>query len=289
MIIGVRTVDQYVYHYTSPETAREYILKNGTLRLGPYAATNDPKEAKQWEFGLGTMQNRDLGRYKHSDLSAWLSHELKRRTRLACFSMDSAPLSGDHIKDILSRGFAKPRMWAQYAARHTGVCLVFLRSSLLAAVREHLQQTQWVAGPVVYQNRSSIRGMDAHEFMMDIDAYEQIGPDKYPATHARKFLKELYFEKLNDWRDENEWRIVAFTDSSDDILVPIRQCLAGVMHGDATNPDLSEELMRLTSGWNGVEHMGLSWKNSAPWYDYGSFGWRPGKVLAPRRRPSAAA
>lgn len=35
MIQGVRSVDSYVYHYTSAETACDFILKNGTLRIYP--------------------------------------------------------------------------------------------------------------------------------------------------------------------------------------------------------------------------------------------------------------
>jgi hypothetical protein len=284
MIENISSIDRYVYHYTKAETARDYILKSGTLRLDSYAATNDPKETKQWEFGLGTSREISLNGYKHLELSAWLSNELKRRTRLACFSMDKNPLTGNHLSDVLNRGFAKPRMWAQYAANHTGVCLVFEKNILTTTLTEHLGSIQWIAAPVNYQNRSNFRGLEAHEFMLNVDEYNLLGPTKYPAEHARRFLKELYFEKLEDWRDENEWRIVAFTDEADKVFLPIRKCLVGVMHGDATDPDLSEELMRLTLGWNGVQHMGLSWKNSSPWYDYGSFGWQPGKVLAPRRR-----
>ena len=289
MINGVRSADQYVYHYTSANTARNYILKDATLLLSPYASTNDPKETKDWQFGLGTWQNRDLGKYKHSALSSWLSAELKRRTRLACFSTDVPPLSGSHMSDILNRGYAKPRMWAQYAEKHTGICLVFLKSSLLEVVKTHLKSLELVAGPVVYQNRLVVRSLEPHEFMLNIDVYESVGESKYAQAHAHQFMPELFFEKLQDWRDENEWRIVAFTDSPDNLLIPIRQCLAGVVHGDSTDPDISEELMRLTFGWNGVEHMGLNWKNSSPWYDYESFGWQPGKVTGPRRRARGAA
>jgi hypothetical protein len=52
-----------------------------------------------------------------------------------------------------------------------------------------------------------------------------------------------------------------------------------VIHGDSTDPDCSERLMALTSG-KGVEHLGIGWKNSSPWYDYASFAWIPGKINA---------
>lgn len=284
MIQGIHSADEYLYHYTTAGTARAYILKDATIRLGSYTTTNDPKETKQWEFGLGTNSNRDLAKYNHSELSRWLSDELKRRTRLACFATDTGPLTGDHMSDLLRRGFAKPRMWAQYAANHTGVCLVFLKSNLLAVAKQELESHYWMTGSVQYRNHDVVRGIDAHEYMLNVDIYDALGPEAYASAHAKQFHGALYFEKLEDWRDECEWRILALANSPAEIFLPIRQCLAGVMHGDATDPDLSEELMRLTHGWNGVEHMGLSWKNSAPWYDYGSFGWSPGKVTKPRRR-----
>jgi hypothetical protein len=289
MIQGVSAADRYVYHYTTATKARDFILKAGTLRLGPYSSTNDPKEAKQWEFSLFTTREIDVGFHRHDELSDWLSGELKRRTRLACFSMDSEPLSGDHLSDILRRGYAKPRMWAQYADKHSGVCLVLSKKLLLASAAEYFGTTEWASGPVTYLDRSILRRQEQPEFVLNLDMYESLGAAAYALAHARTFTQELFFEKLQDWRDENEWRIVAFTDAKDDVLLPIRQCLVGVMHGDATDPDLSEELMKLTRGWNGVEHMGLSWKNSSPWYDYGSFGWTPGKVSAPRRPPDATA
>src|SRR5206468_3476892 len=100
-------------------------LKDNTLRFGRLADTNDPRESKEWSFSLGTNENRDLGKYHMQDLSRWLSSALKDNTRLACFCLDRAPLTGDHTVDILNRGFARARMWAQYADKHAGVCQVF--------------------------------------------------------------------------------------------------------------------------------------------------------------------
>src|SRR5271157_2734726 len=37
-----------VCHYTSKETAIEYILKNREIRLGRLGLTNDPRESKRW-------------------------------------------------------------------------------------------------------------------------------------------------------------------------------------------------------------------------------------------------
>jgi hypothetical protein len=283
MINGITDHTEFVYHYTKIATALNDILKDRTLLLGEYATTNDPKESKAWEFGLVTFENRDIGAYPHSKLSAWFSHELKSRTRLACFSKDHPPLTGNHMTDILNRGYAKPRMWAQYSEKHTGVCLVFRRSKLIAAAKASLRGEWLMHGDVTYKNRGILDKNDRPEFMLNVDMYESLGPKAYARSHIQTNHHSLFFEKLEDWRNEDEWRIVAIAESAEPLLLPIESALVGVIHGDATDPDVSEELIRATHGL-GVEHMGLSWTNSAPWYDYGSFNWQPGKVTSPRRK-----
>lgn len=283
MITGVTDANQYVYHYTKAATARDFILKDRTLLLGDYASTNDPKESKAWEFGLVTFENRDIGSYEHSKLSGWFSHELKSRTRLACFSKDRAPLTGNHMSDILNRGYARPRMWAQYADKHTGVCLVFLRTRLVELTKAALGGGWLMHGDVHYKNRGILDKNERPEFMLNVDLYEALGPKAYVRSHIQTCNRFLFFEKLEDWRDEHEWRIVVVAESPQRILVPIETALVGVLHGDATDPDTSEELIRATHGLS-VKHMGLSWTNSTPWYDYGSFSWQPGKITAPRRK-----
>ena len=154
----ITTSDQFLYHYTKDNTAYDYILKNRTLPFGKYNNTNDPKETKNWEFDLGTNQNRDLGKYNMKEMSSWLSIELKCKTKLACFSMDADPLTGNHMQDIFNRGFCKPRMWAQYAANHTGVCLVFHRAKLLQAINTAFEANNLIlSGPIHYNNRSVLR------------------------------------------------------------------------------------------------------------------------------------
>ena len=122
MIEGVTSAEQYIYHYTPFAKA---IVESHSLKVGMYIKTNDPKESKHWEFDLGTNEHADLGQYDMKSLGRWLSTELKANTRVACFSLDTAPLGGDHMSDIFKRGFCKPRMWAQYAGFHKGACLVF--------------------------------------------------------------------------------------------------------------------------------------------------------------------
>jgi len=281
MIEHVSSADEFLYHYTKGTTALEYIFRNRTLRFGTYTNTNDPKESKAWEFGLGTNENRDLGKYKMSEVSGWLSAELKQKTKLACFSMDTAPLTGDHLADIFKRGFSKPRMWAQYADRHSGVCIVFDRKKLARLIQSQFGSAYLVfAGPVSYVDRSVVRALEDHEYTINIDAMETVGRETYVQVHLRAHYKSLFFEKMTDWRDEVEWRWIVFAKSDGDLYLDLGDCVVGLMFGESTEEKVVQDLMDLTESW-GLRYMGLKWKNSGPWYDYGNLRYMPGIKNSP--------
>lgn len=278
MIEKVTSSDQFIYHYTKASTALEYILKNRTLRFGKYNNTNDPKETKKWEFDLGRNENRDLGKYNMRELSRWLSSELKHKTRLTCFSMDSGPLKGNHMQDIFKRGFCKPRMWAQYAENHTGVCLVFHHEKLSKLTNSAFGANNLIiSGPVKYVNRSVIRNLnnpDDQQYTINVDHLETIGPKAYAEAHLKTHYQRLFFEKMTDWKDEAEWRYVVFTTTEDDLYLDIKDSLAGIMFGENTQEIMIQNIMEQTECWD-LKYMGLKWKNCSPWYDYGNLRYVP--------------
>lgn len=272
MIHGVTSSQKYVYHYTRAGVARDFILKNGTIQLGRLASTNDPREAKDWEFDLWTDGACDLGKYRMAELSSWFSRALKQCVRLACFSMDREPFTGDPVGDILHRGFAKPRMWAQYSENHTGVCLVFDRVALVEALRQSLGSNIALVGPVTYRDHYGVRDLVWHEYAINVDRLEALGMASYVGHHIERFHDALFFEKLADWRDETEWRILALSGQDEPLYIPYGDSLVGIMHGASIDRLVSDELLKMTDDAR-VEHMGLRWKNSNPWYDFGSFRW----------------
>lgn len=277
MIEQVTSADKYIYHYTKARTALDHILKNRTLLLSNYSNTNDPKESKSWVFDLGSNENRDIGKYDRIETSNWLSTELKSRAKLACFSMDRAPLTGNHLKDVHNRGFCKPRMWTQYTVDpkdtegRLGVCLVFDRQKFIAQVKSQFGLNSTViAGPVQYRDRHLVRGLDDHEYMINVDVLESLGKTAYVNMHMRRHYGPLFFEKMLDWRDEAEWRVVVFSNSEQLQYLRLEDSLVGIMFGENTGEAMTQLIMELTQSWN-IEYMGLSWKNSTPWYDYNTF------------------
>lgn len=267
-IYGLKNSDRFVYHYTSPDIALNFILKDLTLRFGPYSATNDPKEAKAWSLSVVTRQGY-LGD-DHADpglplrVAAWL----KSNAYLCCFSSDAPSLTGDHTKDILLRGLAKPRMWAQYADRHRGFCLVFDKSRLIDCLRKQVTDRLIFEDQVTYRDRPFLSSIfRPNAFSIEYDELREQGFKIYCHNHAIRHIDELYFEKLTDWRDESEWRLLFLGSVSEPPLVDISDALTGVVHGADVSETDEARALELTKGLD-VGHVPLVWSNHCPWYDF---------------------
>lgn len=270
MIEGVKDAGKYVYHYTSMQTARKYIFQTGKLRMGSFRKMNDPKETRTWHFDLWTNENRDLKSAERDRLCEALSVRFKDHARVLCLCQDVGPLTGDHMGEISRRGFARPRMWAQYAGVHSGVCLVFDREKLAERVELACQGAfRRISGPIQYRNHHIAPDHTGH-YLINLDVLAEHGFEKYWRWHLDTYWKRLFFEKMEDWRDEVEFRFVAFFDGDEEIYVDFADALVGVIFGDAadeTEVDAVIENLLPTK----VEFMGLRWRNCSVWYDYENF------------------
>lgn len=260
---------RFLYHYTSANTAIEYILKNKQLKLGKYINTNDPKETKTWQISIGTNENRDLSGYSLTEISERFTQSLKNKTNLACFSQDEA-LTGDHTRDIYARGFGKSRMWAQYADNHKGVCLVLEKSAIRKSAEEQFgdERFRLYGGPLIYKDRLITQvNNPADGFVIDADYLEKLGFDEYVKAHVKTHHKALFFEKVTDWSRENEFRVVVFGEREEDLFLNIDGAIAGVVFGtDCAEEDIMTTVARCEAGKTQFEQ--IVWKNCTPWYSF---------------------
>ena len=183
---------EFVYHYTKPEIAIDFILKDRRLRLSKLTSTNDPKESKNCFFIPGTNERRNLDRYTPDKLSKMLNKHIKDETSLLCLSKDQ-PLSGNHMVDLNLRGFCRPRMWAQYASNHTGVCLVFRFETLSKLFYEQHSEKTYASDNVAYRNRNISEIQMDPAFIVNIDYLEDKGMHAYAYAHIQKYMKRFYF------------------------------------------------------------------------------------------------
>jgi hypothetical protein len=257
--------NRYIYHYTSAFTALRHILKNRSFKLSNYVSTNDPRETKAWRVG-GWPRNYVEGDSPDLDhLANDVTQRLQLRVIAGCFCSDRS-LTGDHLADEHNRGYAKPRMWAQYGDFHKGVCLIFERALFSEAVHD-LPDTCFIEeGHVRYYDRAATNRLDG-PFILDFRGLDEAGVDKQCEAHAKRRVRELFFEKNTDWSAEEEYRFIAFMQShASPHYLNFGGALAGIMIGADCEQGLTEEFF-LWAHNSGISAARLNWFNGAPYRD----------------------
>jgi hypothetical protein len=126
-----KAIPQYVCHYTKLETALEHILPEKRLKLSPLGKTNDPRESKPWNLLLPfTIGIQGEERKKQGALVTRALDEIRRVMKedwkVLYFTMDHSYTDEFDIpRTYTILGYDRPRMWAQYAENHRGVCIQF--------------------------------------------------------------------------------------------------------------------------------------------------------------------
>lgn len=263
LLFGLQEPLAYLYHYTSGETFADYIVQSMKLMLNTIDRMNDPRECDRWEFDwLGSEGDTFL---LGSDR---LNDDIRAKARLCCFCRDEDMPQGElsHFEVVYARGFSRPRMWAQYAGNHSGVCLILDRQKLLvnfeSYVTEHLQTLLF--GRVDYTNRMPIGRLGRVDAFTIIDReYRAIGPEQYALYHVIKHQRELFFRKQLDWRDENEYRILLFGTFLGEVLISISGALKHVVLGAKCSAVTREKIIK-TCCEKKIDASTLTWKNGYP-------------------------
>lgn len=258
----INDLTKYVYHYTSCETLVRHILPSGKLRLSPFADMNDPREYKTWTFNLYSRCGFEKT-FNHSAIETQASDLIKRDCKLLCTTLDGPHSADDSTDNIYDRGYCRPRMWAQYAEKHRGVCLVFDRQKLDHNIRVEFSRALVIAGKVAYRNRPRSQRLDIwHAFLLDYDNIRDLGMEKAVAVHFSQHHNELFLEKGADWADEREYRWIVRDFGSGECLVDFGESLVGILFGDNCSSENREKIHALTD--QNVSIGILNWKSGVP-------------------------
>ncbi len=129
--------NEYLYHYTSVSTAFK-ILYTNQLRFSKLSKTNDTTESKP---KISIANDEDAEKMK--DIIEFFLKMNQEKMELMCFSRDSTKSKSKNgipenimYDDYFGRGFALPRMWAQYAQNNKGVCFVFNKQRLIDSLKK---------------------------------------------------------------------------------------------------------------------------------------------------------
>lgn len=261
----VSSQTQYLYHYTKSETLLKNILPSHSFRLGCMAKTNDPRESKDWLFGFGT--NGDFSSLSDTEwarLKQEATRMAKQNSKLACFTTDSEKAVGMAINTIWERGFCMPRMWAQYANNHSGICLIIDRDEFRSCIAQSCpNETDLFEDYVQYKNRSQAPSLANNPFIINYDFLKVAGTENAVQAHVRHFQKELFFEKSIDWSQEREFRWLMWDQVHNEHFVPLGNSLKGIVLGGSF-PDEKLHELKLFSEKLKIAVGQLNWKNGVP-------------------------
>jgi hypothetical protein len=255
----------YLYHYTKAETLLKHILPSGTIRLGPFADTNDPRESKEWTFALGSAV-RWNGREETTEetLATKMAAILRTTTKVLCLCTDDDRRTGYNTEELHYWGFCRPRMWAQYGDKHKGVCLVLGYRELNDAMEAELGKKGLLRqGQVAYRNWSWSGNLRNSAFVISADLARQEGPMIAVRAHLQHHWRDLFFEKAEDWRDEHEYRWIFTDEKPNPVFVPIRNAIKAVILGSDFQQDQWGDPYHFKKNY-GLESKRLSWHNGVP-------------------------
>jgi hypothetical protein len=244
--VSRREFDQYerfLCHYTGRYAALAHVLPMKLLRLSPFELMRDPLEAKDRYISVNPGQSwlgakHSMLEAVHGGINARVNAVLKQQFKLLSFTQDpdNAANGGE---GLFGRGYARPRMWEQYAEGHRGICLLFSYERLIDVVDAQLASQPWsYRGEVRY--RSMTDGLRADPQLV----LERLTPDVLDAAAEElvaDLLPDLFFEKFDDYASEQEYRFVTRAEQRF-VHVQYGSALRGVVMG-AEFP--SEELAPL--------------------------------------------
>jgi Protein of unknown function (DUF2971) len=231
---------KYVFHYTKLDTALRHILWTGRLRLSPYAKTNDPRESKDWEFTYITEIPSRVSESVWGELTDRANAIGKRVCRVLCTTQDEP--ERQNPREHISRGYCHPRMWAQYAEGHSGVCLVLDKALLNSTIEALSPSGQVFSGEVHYADRTK---EDLEAFDLDYSKIMEDGIETVMKRKLETYHQTYFFRKARDWQQEQEYRWVMIGDASTpeyldvDIFQSLIYIIVGMEYAEAYYPSLA--------------------------------------------------
>jgi Protein of unknown function (DUF2971) len=224
--------DNYFFHYTTSGAAFEHILPEARLRLSRYFDMRDPLENKEWWFSAGgrgaDTDDEDEHRAREWFVFNRAANRVRRRSFLLSLTIDT-PNGETDEEEPFCRGWARGRMWEQYAENNAGVCLVFDRERLTDAVLASLQNQEFGA---LYHQAVAYEGAGILKPMLDIEALGREVAAEQVSSFIQDHYEPLFFHKVLDWQSEHEYRFCTVGQDGDQVFADIGNALYAVIVGE---------------------------------------------------------
>ncbi|MEB4872108.1 DUF2971 domain-containing protein [Priestia megaterium] len=268
----MKAIEQNLLHFTSADTAINYIFKNKTLRFNSFKRVNDPRESKDWPFKVFCFYEQNYNKF-HEGIFKELHNYIMNHVFISCFSVQNAGKSLSDINHDL-------RMWAQYGDNHQGVCILFNKNQLEKEIQRATKGNNLFHENIKYlphinQNdvihpdtlKGKVIGIDFNGFiyrsllplihpfgkpecndpyMINLERLLNLGIHKYMEQHILYYRQPLFFTKKECWRDEREYRYIIHSKEENEFLdIPISNSIDAVILGNDFPPHLFSELVNM--------------------------------------------
>ena len=211
-------------HYTKKDIALEKILFDKQIKFGRLRFTNDPKDSR---FTLlPTLQDVELNWKWNPEIESLASNIQLDEWKVLCLTKNLKSRTTEGNSYLFQKGYCRPRMWAQYAENHKGVCLIFDGRQLHENIKRHASKKQCKVfhGSVSYRNAHISPGY------LNITNFIKSGENEL-RDYYRKFYKEIFLFKYQDWKNESEYRWLINNETITEEYVDIEGALTSVLVG----------------------------------------------------------
>jgi hypothetical protein len=224
-----------LFHYTSANTAIEKILLNQQIKVGLIKYVNDPRESKDWALlpKLTGIPTNSLP-LKEVSVNQEFTRIKQEEWKAVCFAT-SDPKYERHPKSTLDEGFlygaCKPRMWANYAENHKGVCLKFNGPKFDKQIRINSEKAgknrRTFCGKVKYFDY----GDTLDSVSIDYTELSKVDVSQGLRHHLIRYYKKFFLMKSKDWKTESEFRWLVYDESKEVEFLPIKGIVEEVIVG----------------------------------------------------------
>ena len=250
----------YIYHYTTMDSLIKYILPQKRLRFSKLDSTNDPEE-KRWHIpqccnDIGMDEDSFI---KEAERNAYISILIALHSRILCFSQDDY---GNNLFSglYMGKGFARPRMWAQYSQNHTGACLVFKKCKVVNWFNEKFKEEVHFSGNIHYEPFTQL--LSEMPYAQTLLASElSMSNEAIVTDRINKYHDIYFFSKHMDWSAENEFRLMVKPERNADIFLDIDGLLECIILGTRVEACLVEPIRILSGSFNDKPDIAQFWYN----------------------------
>jgi len=236
-------------HYTHLSSL-ESILQKLELKFGSFNRTNDPYENRNLEFTIWG-KDKDIS----YDSSIFIDDgRLRKPFKLLCFS----------VSIEIDFFYKRPRMWTQYADNHHGCCLILEKDKFDKKFMSlEITKSKKSKSPVYYT-------LDKKEKEISIlckklsDLFQEKDININKITDCLYKAKRLFlYSKMQDWKQENEYRYCIYTHDDHDIFLDISDSLSEIILGEMVSP-LYQEMLYKWGKERNIQVSYIWWENGFP-------------------------